>query len=168
MDTQRKKAFGLALNHISRRDRSTLEMDNYLSKKGFTSLVVKGVVQELQEKNYLNDKMFAIKYLENRKRNKPKSLFALGFELKKKGIDVTIIDKLLTGYDDLELASLAIEPKIRLWQHLDVEVLKKKVFGYLRYRGFGFSVIQSTWQHIELLSRDPISQMPKKRHISKK
>lgn len=142
-----KKAFGLALGYLSRRHRSILEMNDYLSKKKFAPLVVHRVVQQLKDENYLDDKVFAKNYLENRKRNKPKSLFALRYELKNKGINSTIIDESLTGYDDLELASLAILPKLRLWQHFKGESLKKKIFGYLRYRGFSFSVIQYTWQH---------------------
>ncbi len=141
-----KKAFGMALGYLSRRPRSIMEMNDYLSKKGFAPLVVDGVVQRLRDENYLNDNTFAKNYLENRKRNKPKSLFAFRYELGNKGIHPTIIDQSLAGYDDLELAFLAVRPKIRLWQHLDGESLKKKVFGYLRYRGFNFSVIQSTWQ----------------------
>ncbi len=124
-----------------------MEINDYLSKKNFDPLVVDMVVQRLRDQNYLNDKTFAKNYLENRKRNKPKSLFAFRYELETKGIHPTIIDEALVGYDDLELAFLAVKPKIRLWQHLDGESLKKKLFGYLRYRGFSFSVIQSTWQN---------------------
>ena len=144
----RKKAFGMALGHLSRRSRSLMEMTDYLSKKGFDPLVVDSIVQRLRSEDYLNDKTFAKNYLENRKRNKPKSLFAFRYELGNKGIHPAIIDESLAGYDDLELASLAVGPKVRLWQHLDGESLKKKVYGYLRYRGFSFSVIQSTWQNI--------------------
>ncbi len=142
-----KKAFGLALGYLSRRPRSIMEMNDYLSKKDFDPLVVDRIVQRLRDENYLNDETFAKNYLENRKRNKPKSLFAFRYELENKGIHPAIIDEALVGYEDLELAFLAVTPKIRLWHHLDGESLKKKVFGYLRYRGFSFSVIQSTWQN---------------------
>ena len=148
MDIELKKASGMALGYLSRRPRSIMEMKGYLSKKKFPSLVIEGVVQRLCSENYLNDKIFAENYLEHRKRNKPKSVFALRFELKNKGIHPAIIDQLLNNYDDLELAFLALKPKTRLWQHIDQEPLKKKVFGYLRYRGFSFPVIQSAWEQI--------------------
>ena len=143
-----KKAFGMALGYLSRRNRTVFEMNNYLSKKGFSLEIVDAVVQRLEDEKYLDDRMFAKNYLENRKRNKPKSIFAFRYELKNKGITSTIIDPLLDDYDDLELAVLAITPKIRLWQHLDRELFKKKMFGHLKYRGFSFSVIQSVWQQI--------------------
>ncbi len=148
MDNDLKKAFGMALGYLSRRPRSILEMKAYLSKKKISPRLIPRIVQQLCGENYLNDKIFAENYLENRRRNKPKSLFAFRYELEKKGIDCAIIDLLLTNYDDFELAVLALKPKVRLWQHLDQDPLKKKVFGYLRYRGFGFSVIQLAWEQI--------------------
>jgi len=148
MNTTIKKAFGMALGYLAIRHRTLLEMNNYLSKKGFSREIVDAVVQRLEDEKYLDDRMFAKNYLEHRKRNKPKSTFAFRYELKNKGIHSTIIDPLLADYDDLELAFLAITPKIRIWKHLDRESLKKKMFGHLRYRGFSFSVIQSTWQQI--------------------
>ncbi len=148
MDSELKKAFGMALGYLSRRPRSILEMKVYLSKKKFPSLLIPNVIQQLCSKNYLDDKIFAANFLENRRRNKPKSLFAFRYELEKKGIDPAIIEEALLLYDDLELAILALKPKVRLWSHLDQTLLKKKVFGYLRYRGFGFSIIQSAWEQI--------------------
>ncbi len=155
MDSELKKAFGMALGYLSRRPRSILEMKVYLSKKKFPSLLIPKVIQQLCSKNYLDDKIFAANFLENRRRNKPKSLFAFRYELEKKGIDPAIIEEALLRYDDLELAVLALKPKVRLWSHLDQARLKKKVFGYLRYRGFGFSIIQSAWEQIFDASSPP-------------
>ena len=148
MDNDRKKALGMALGYLSRRPRSILEIEDYLSKKKFPPLLISRVIQQLCSENYLDDKIFAANYLENRRRNKPKSLFAFRYELERKGIDPAIIEDALTGYDDRKLALLALKPKIRVWQHLDRASLKKKVFGYLRYRGFSFSIIQSAWEQI--------------------
>jgi regulatory protein len=158
MDSDLKKGFGMALGYLSRRSRSILEMKDYLSKKKFPPRLISRVIQQLCSENYLDDKKFAVNYLENRRRNKPKSLFAFRYELEKKGIDPAIIDQALTCYDDLELAVLALKPKVRLWRHLDQALLKKKVFGYLRYRGFGLSVIQSAWEQIFELANPGLSK----------
>lgn len=155
MENDLKRAFGMALGYLSRRSRSILEMKDYLLKKKFPPGLIHQVVQRLCRENYLDDKIFAENYLENRRRNKPKSLFAFRYELERKGIDPAIIEEALTRYDDLELALLALRPKILVWQHLDQAPLKKKVFGYLRYRGFGFSVIQSAWEQIFDASSNP-------------
>ena len=155
MDSELKKAFGMALGYLSRRPRSILEMKVYLSKKKFFPLLISRVIQQLCSESYLDDKIFAANFLENRRRNKPKSLFAFRYELEKKGIDPAIIEEALLRYDDLELAVLALKPKVILWYHLDQARLKKKVFGYLRYRGFGFSIIQSAWEQIFDASSPP-------------
>ena len=148
MDPELKKALGMAMGYLSRRERSIREMDDYLIKKGFTDLVGKKVIERLKQENYLDDKRFARIYLENRKRNKPKSIFALRYELVHKGIKSSIIDPLLAEYNDVELAFLAVKPKIRSWKHMKRESRKKKMLNYLRYRGFDFFVCQSTWERI--------------------
>jgi len=148
IDQDLKSALGMAMGYLSLRERSIREMNDYLSKKGFTDLVAEKVIERLKEDNYLNDRRFAEIYLENRKKNKPKSIFALSYELVHKGIEPSIIDELLADYDNLELAFLAVKQKTRSWKHLERESRKKKMLNYLRYRGFNFSVCQATWQRI--------------------
>ena len=155
MNPALKRTLGMAMGYLSIRSRSIQEIKNYLSKKEFTPVIVEQAVLWLRQENYLDDKLFARNHLENRKKNKPKSIYALGYELAQKGIAAAIIDQLLVEYDDLELALLAVLPKIKSWQHLEMEVFKKKMFNFLRYRGFGFSVIQATWERIFSSISDP-------------
>jgi len=155
MDPALTKALGMAMGYLSIRSRSIQEIKNYLSKKEFAPVIVEQAVLWLRQEKYLDDKLFARNYLENRKKNKPKSIYALGYELAQKEIATAIIDQLLVEYDDLELARLAVAPRIKSWQHLETQVFKKKMFNFLQYRGFGFSVIQATWEHIFSSISDP-------------
>jgi len=148
MDPELKSALGMAMGYLSLRERSTREMNDYLLKKGFTDQMTEKAIEQLKENNYLNDRRFAEMYLENRKKNKPKSIFALSYELDHKGIEPSIIDELLSDFDNLELAFLAVKQKIKSWKHLERESRKKKMMNYLRYRGFSFSVCQATWQRV--------------------
>lgn len=148
MEPTLKKALGMAERYLSQRWRSIWETKNYLSAKGFDCLVIDQAVEILIQEQYLDDRIFAGKFLESRRKNKPKSTFALRYELVQKRVSPAILDPLLAAYNDLDLAFLAVKPKIPSWQHLEKEVFKKKMFNFLSYRGFSFSVSFSTWQRI--------------------
>jgi len=133
-------AFNLALRYLARSPKSVMEMKKYLAGKHLEPDEINGVIERLIELKYLDDKTFARQFIENRIRFKPKSAYALGFELRRKGIEPEIADELLTRLDDLELAWSAAMKKKRQWQHLDREKKKKKLMNHLKYRGFNQGV----------------------------
>lgn len=120
-------------------------MKEYLANKGYNANIIEQVIVQLSNFNYLDDKTFARQFIESRIRYKPKSVFALGFELRKKGIDPTLAKELLTAYKDEELALKAVENKKQAWHRLDESERRKKMMNYLRYRGFDYSVCQTVW-----------------------
>ena len=140
------KAYPLAIRFLAPRARSIHEMRNYLKKKGFHETVIDGMIQRLEAEKLLNDLEFAALFIEQRERFNPKSHYALTFELKNKGIDETIIQKLLEGIDEFESAWRAVQPKLRLWNTYDEEKFKKKIMNYLRNRGFSYSVCITTFE----------------------
>lgn len=121
-------------------------MKKYLSDKEYDANIIEQVVVQLLSFNYLNDREFSRQFIESRICYNPKSVFALGFELCKKGIDPVLAQELLTAYKDEELALKAVETKKQAWNRLDETECRKKMMNYLRYRGFDYSVCQTVWQ----------------------
>ncbi len=162
IDPTLKKALALSMKYLFRQGRSILEIREHLGSRGFDCLVVDQAVEILVQEKYLDDKLFAENYLDSREKNKPKSIFALRYELVRKGIDLSILEPLLAEYDDLELAFRAVQPKISSWNHLGTVTLKKKFFNFLGYRGFDFAVIHATWRRIfdTLSSPDDLTDDP--------
>ena len=144
--TEISRAYPLAIRFLAPRARSIREMQDYLKKKGFHGAVIDGMIQRLEGEKLLNDLEFAALFIEQRERFNPKSHYALAFELKKKGIDETIIQKSLEGIDEFESAWRAVQPKLRLWNSYDGEKFKKKIMNYLRNRGFSYSVCITTFE----------------------
>ncbi|MCD4718442.1 MAG: recombination regulator RecX [Desulfobacula sp.] len=142
-----KSPLNFAIKYLSYKPRTIHEMQKYIKKKGFSEDIIEKVIATLLEKNYLNDKDFARLFIESKVRNKPKSKFALQYELKKKGISPSIIDAILEQYNDQALALKAVTPKIKMWKNLDDEKFKKKMMNYLRYRGFNYDIFISTLNH---------------------
>jgi len=139
----------LAMKYLSYRPRSVYEIEQYIKKKGFDKDIVRETIEVLIERDYLNDKNFTKLYVENMARNRPKSKFAIEFALKKKGIDLLIIEPVLEHYDDQSLAIKAVKSKIVRWQSFDKKKFKKKVMNFLVYRGFNYEVCISTLNHFK-------------------
>ncbi len=137
-----EKLYQAALRYLAVRPRSVMEMTRYLSGKSPNQAIIRRVIDRLNRYQYLDDETFARLFVENRKRQNPKSRFALTHELKQKGISTRIIDDLLETYDDAAMAWQALEAKSRQWRHLDPEVQRKKAVNYLRYRGFDYEAVQ--------------------------
>lgn len=134
----------MAQRYLAYQPRTILEVMIYLAKKGFGEDIIEKIINILLEKNFLNDHNFAQLFVESRVKTKPKSKFALGYELKKKGVNASIIEDVLSQYDDEDLALSSVKSKIKIWQNLDPEKFKKKMLNFLRYRGFSYDICLST------------------------
>ena len=152
-----RRPLNLALKYLSYQPRTVHEMQTYIKKKGFNQEVTIKIIDILKEKKYLNDRDFAILFIESRIKTKPKSKFAFTYELKKRGISAVIIDDILEPYDDQDLALKAVRSKIKTWQRLDSEKYKKKMMNFLQYRGFNFDICQSTIDHF-IQSNDVVKE----------
>jgi len=141
----------LAMKYLSYRPRSVHEIEEYIKKKGFDKNIVRETIEILLERNYLNDKAFTKLYIETMTRNRPKSKFAIEFALKKKGVDLSIIEPVLEQYDDQSLAIKAVGPKIEKWQSFDKNKFKKKLMNFLVYRGFNYEICITTLNHFKNL-----------------
>ncbi len=139
-----KKPLNLAMKYLSYQPRTVYEMKKYMERKGIEENDKGKIIKILLENNYLNDLDFAKLFIESRIKNKPKSKFAFRFELKKKGVTISIIDDILSQYSDQELAIKSVKSKLRLWRDFDHDQLKKKMINYLRYRGFTYDICLST------------------------
>lgn len=138
-------AVNKALKYLMYRSRTVFEIKVYLHKKGFGDDIVHDVIVYLEEKKYLDDVRFCRRFIEYQTQYKPKSRFALAYELKKKGIAPQVVESALSGYNDDQAAITAVQTKMKQWGKLeDTAVLKKKITNFLRYRGFGYQTCTTT------------------------
>lgn len=142
------KAYQSCIRYLASRARSVHEIRLYLEKKGFDEQVIQNTIAKLENDNLLNDPEFASMFVEQRERFRPKSKFALAFELRKKGIDAEIIDSCVMDIDEHASALSAVQHKLKLWHGYDDERLKKKIMNYLRNRGFSYEVCISTFNKL--------------------
>lgn len=137
-----------AVKFLSFRPRSEKEIKDYLAKKIATvgqipfheaqdSAIIELVLKKLRKYNYIDDYEFAKWFIESRTKVHPKGIKVLKLELKQKGIDLDIIEKILKkDRDETTLALKAIEKKVYKWQKLPEMEFKRKIYQFLASRGF--------------------------------
>ena len=146
------KVYSRALEYCLVRPRSSRELKDYLYRKkqqtvdkngniklGISDSIIIRVSDRLVEKKYLNDENFARFWIENRFVKKGISQRRLKNELKAKGVDMAIIDKLLLESDrkDSDELKKIIEKKRRRYDSDD------KLIAYLMRNGFNYDDIRN-------------------------
>lgn len=137
---------------LSVRPRSIYEVKEYLARKlqkwnEVDSGVIEGVLNRLEELEYLDDRKFAVWVLESRSRRSPRGSRLIERELIQKGINKNLIEEVLskengTLESELSLAAKAIQKKVQLWQKLPVLERKNKLYGFLIRRGFRWEIVK--------------------------
>lgn len=130
-----------ALRFLSFRPRSEKEVKDFLKRKKVSPLKINLIISSLKKQGLIDDYQFASWWVEQRGEFRPKGKKALIFELKKRGIEEEIIDKVLSSLDEKKLAWKALLKKEEFFSRLSGEDLKRKIFNFLSSRGFSFETI---------------------------
>ncbi|MCU0822373.1 MAG: RecX family transcriptional regulator [Spirochaetes bacterium] len=127
-----------AIDYLSASDRSGLEIETHLNKKGFSRDIVSETMKKLSESGYLDDYKFALNYVRYQKRKKAVGENLLRRDLFRKGVSKKIINKTLTelrsdNSDFKSLYQLALK-KIRLLKNK--KNVESKLVFFLKQRGY--------------------------------
>jgi regulatory protein len=150
-ESQFGKLYGRAFEYALMRPRSQREVKDYLYrktrdtrtklgavKKGVSVQLTERVLERLVQKGYIDDEKFAAFWIENRNQRKGTSMRKLSAELSAKGVDRTIIERLLqeTDREDTnELQKIIAKKRSRY----DDE---QKFMAYLARQGFSYDDIK--------------------------
>lgn len=145
------KAYTRALEYCLMRPHSSKEVRDYLYrktrdtrtktgdiKKGLPQEITTRVFDRLVEKGYINDEKFARYWVENRSLSKGASKRKLQAELRAKGIESPVIDRLLaesSRSDEEELQKIITKKRRRYPDD-------QKFTQYLARQGFSYDVIK--------------------------
>ncbi len=142
------KARKSALRYLGYRDRSVHEMRNYLEGKGYSAPVVDGTVEYLASLGYLNDARFARTFAQYRIECKKMGRFRLRHELVNRGIAESladsVLDEVFADISELDLARDCAEKKLRAWEGLPIQTVKRRLAGFLGRKGFNAETVYRT------------------------
>jgi regulatory protein len=154
---EREKAYQTALSYIGYKDRTKFEVTTRLEKGDFPPEIIQRTISDLEEKEYINDLRFAQQWVEIRSETKPRGRYLLKLELKKKGIEDSVITDALTNIPDEEdLAREFGEKYMRKLSEVNREVFVKKMTGALMRKGFSYSVTKEVVGNL-ILQRQSIN-----------
>ena len=147
-----KTAKNQALRYLSYRDRSALEVTQYLEKKEHPQPIIQQALDALIELNYVNDQRFALewgRYKINKQKLGKNRLYA---ELLNKGIDKEVLESTLAIlYEDNPETELAIQcarKKMNSLQGVEEEKKKRRLIQYLKRRGFSADIIYQSIKNV--------------------
>ncbi|HEY9060466.1 MAG TPA: regulatory protein RecX [Pseudobacteroides sp.] len=145
-----RNAKSMAIRFVSLKMRSEKEIYNRLRDEGFDEGTVLKVIEELTTMGYINDLLYAGKFVQDRCKLKPKSLKMLRFELRNKGISDSIIEEVLdkVDIDESAIAEGLVRKKFGKYDFNDEKIIKK-VYYFLRHRGYSSEIIESVLKNFK-------------------
>lgn len=134
-----QKTLNKLLRFASLRPRSVFEIKQWLRRKKVHESLHKDLFNRLKRLDLVGDEKFARWWVEQRINFRPRSRRFLIYELRIKGIDKDVIEKVLEeiGIDDMKIAK-DLASRMR-----DKGTNKDKVMAYLARKGFSWEIIRS-------------------------
>ena len=132
------------LRFATLRPRSEKEFRIWLIKHKVHESLYEELFDRLKRLELMDDKKFAVWWIEQRLQFKSRSKKELTFELRFKGINNKDIDEVLadTNIDERSAIKKLLVKKERLWKSLTEFEKRQKIYNYLAGKGFGFDVIK--------------------------
>lgn len=140
-DSETSVAFGKAVDYLARAMKTTKQVRDYLTKKGYSVDVTNCVIEKLQGYKYLDDQAYARMYVEQSKTHKGER--RIKQELLNKGISHNDVDDhVQVDADDQLTSATSLAQKYLKNKQRDVKTMQK-LQRFLLYRGFDFDVVNT-------------------------
>jgi regulatory protein len=145
-----EKATAAALTFVSYRPRSEREVRDRLRRKAYEPAAIDYAIEKMRGWRYLDDTAFAEFWVENRAEHAPRGKRALQSELRAKGVDREVVERVLDETDlDEQSAALDIARKrLRSLASYDEETQRRRLAAFLARRGYGWDVVKPTLAHL--------------------
>ncbi|VEF48875.1 regulatory protein RecX [Bacillus freudenreichii] len=147
-----RKAYHSAVQFLSYRMRSALEISAHLKKKEWPDRIIDVVLQELTSQKYIDDLEFAKAYVRTYANSGKKGPLVLKRELEQKGITEQKINEALTEYNKEKQVMDAIQLGNKYAaqnKKLSERMLKQKLEHSLSIKGFPPDIVQSAMEAID-------------------
>ena len=138
-----QRASAAALRYLAYRPRSESEVRNRLMGR-FSPDVVDSVIDDLVRQGLADDARFAGLWTDSRNRLNPRSASAIRRELISKGVARDIAENAVREVSDGDAAYAAGAKHARRLSESDFHTFRRRLWGYLRRRGFSSSVSLAT------------------------
>ena len=154
-----KEGLQQAFGYLSFRARTEQELRRYLTQKGHPPETVEAVLGRLRDLHYLDDGVFAVSWVESRRRSHPRGPRLLRAELHQKGVAREVADRAIADAagDEREQALDAARARAGAVQAADYNEFGRKLGGFLMRRGFAGEIV---WDVVRQLWGERSGQRP--------
>jgi len=134
-----------ALRILATMNKTEYEIKTKLKQLGFDDSAAEGAVMELKAMGYINERLFASKYISDRLKLKPMSKKALAYELEKKGVAPEIIAEVIDEFevDEFLIAYRLAKRKYGKYDLTDPKI-RRRIISFLSHKGFSEEIIKNT------------------------
>jgi len=145
-----------SFRYLALRDHSVYELKNKLLKKNYSETFILRVLEELKEKNYLNDERFTEKFIQEKLYQKKFGVNKIKSELFRKGIDRKTIEKMLILKTNDEVfytnAKMIAQKKYSILNERKIitDKIKPKIINFLLSKGYEGSLINKVINELNI------------------
>lgn len=151
-DELKSKAYLDALNLLSFRPRTMMELRRKLHEKEYVGSVIDEVLERLQQNNLVDDFAFALQWVEERSSNKGKGTLVLRQELVQKGVSKELIDNALAtiSFDTQYESALQLANKrLDRFENDEWKEVYRKIGSLLSRRGYNSSIVSTVLSEVK-------------------
>ena len=139
------KALSYSYRLINYRPRSKNELIDKLKTKKCDGSIMSQVIDTLTKQGAIDDVKFSRLWAQERIQQRSLSLNIIKQELLTKGVDIDVIERVLSDIsqntDELKIAMDLAQKRIKLLSSVDGLKKKKRLFDYLKRRGFSSDIV---------------------------
>ena len=149
-EEQAQRAWQAAIRLLKYRPRSYRELTRRLRQKGFASPTIAQVLDRLADLGLIDDERFAQQMVQSLVRRRNLGKRAILDRLRRAGISRDMaeatMEQELADYDEVSQAQQVVEKYLPRLAGLEPVKQRRRLYGYLRRRGFSQTVIQQMMQ----------------------
>jgi regulatory protein len=138
-----QRAKNILLYHLGRQMRTRSQLAERLKKKEIPDDIAEAVLDRFQELHLLDDAQYAETFIRSRHAERGLAKRALGYELRKRGIDDDTAAEALETLDEDQEAATArrlVEGRLRATKNLDAQVRIRRLIAMLARKGYSGSL----------------------------
>lgn len=140
---EQNKVINHALNILSYSQNTRKDLYTKLMKKGYDEEFVLKAIEYCEERNYINDKLYAESFIKDKVNLSKYGSKKIRYDLIAKGVDKEIVDEVLDldPEDEFERALELAKKRVRSYKNDDKNAIYRKLGGYLQRRGYGYDIV---------------------------
>lgn len=145
----------LALYHLSFKQRTVKEVNDYLRKHNMEEETIVHVIDNLKKDNWLDDAKYTHSFIHSNLLSGDKGAYALKQKLMQKGIAASIIDDELHQHDFTNLAETVAQKLLKKYQgKFPTKALHDKILQQLINKGFSYEEAKVAYQNLTIEDDD--------------